>query len=477
LHRKKPDCACSPCYLHNNSWQRRPKEEISLHHKFKATMERLLSIPLAVLVISFAIANGQEIVTDKCACSPRSYEFTLDFSLTCPPVNITIDNSIEATSCIVSPFGDPSVEDFVPVYVEDIDVLELGQNLRVEAQTDIEGILYDGDKFTYTSIVADPDNIMDPEQIPRALQINIFGINAQGGRIINVFIVTFTNDCGSYPLFQEGQSAGWIRFTDISPGSPELCSAAPPIPDLAPVSPTVSPVDSPVEATPTGNLVPPSSFIAPTISGPTAFPMQRLTPTLAPTVEITEKAVVPSGGASGSKETGAPSEEADPVTTGAPIEPAEPDTNSPTPEPIPGTVAPVAEKVSTDAPVAEKVSTDAPVEIEEDDMDLPTMSEFMSMSMSMDVFGRNLLETLAEPRTREFEFGEWRAHRNTKDVRDKKSEKSGNMLKYLKTKVDKDKSTKVEKALKGIKVEEAEKDAGVVRIAKRLRNGSSRLRA
>lgn len=175
-------------------------------------MERLLSIPLAVLVISFAIANGQEIVTDKCACSPRSYEFTLDFSLTCPPVNITIDNSIEATSCIVSPFGDPSVEDFVPVYVEDIDVLELGQNLRVEAQTDIEGILYDGDKFTYTSIVADPDNIMDPEQIPRALQINIFGINAQGGRIINVFIVTFTNDCGSYPLFHEGQSAGWIRF-------------------------------------------------------------------------------------------------------------------------------------------------------------------------------------------------------------------------------------------------------------------------
>lgn len=239
------------------------------------------------------------------------------------------------------------------------------------------------------------------------------------------------------------------------------------------MSPTVSPVDSPVD------LVPPSSFIAPTISGPTAFPMQRLTPTLAPTVEITEKAVVPSGGASGSKETGAPSEEADPVTTGAPIEPAEPDTNSPTPEPIPGTVAPVAEKVSTDAPVAEDVSTDAPVEIEEDDMDLPTMSEFMSMSMSMsmDVFGSNLLETLAEPRTREFEFGEWRAHRNTKDVKDKKSEKSGNMLKYLKTKVDKDKSTKVEKALKGIKVEEAEKDAGVVRIAKRLRNGSSRLRA
>ena len=179
-------------------------------------MERLLSIPLAVLVTSFVIANGQEIGTDICACSPRSYEFTLDFSLTCPPVNITIGDSIVATSCIVSPFGNPSVEDLVPVSVEDIDILELGQNLRVVAQTDINGILVDGDKFTYTSVVADPENIMDPEQTPRALQINTVGINAQGDRIINVFIVTFTNDCGSYPLFHEGQSAGWTRFVSRS---------------------------------------------------------------------------------------------------------------------------------------------------------------------------------------------------------------------------------------------------------------------
>jgi hypothetical protein len=241
------------------------------------------------------------------------------------------------------------------------------------------------------------------------------------------------------------------------------------------VSPTVGPIDFPVEATPTGDLVPLSPFIASSVASPQApvtdFPIQQLTPTISPTMEETEEAVVPSPEASGSKETDAPLEEADPVETGAPIGPAEPDTDIPTPKPTPGTVT----------PVAEEVPTDAPIEIEEDDMDLPTigfMSMSMSMSMSMpeDELGGNLLENLAVPRTREIEFGEWRTHRNTKEVKDKKSEKSGNMLKYLKAKVDKAKSTKIEKALKGIKAEKAEKDYDGVRIANRLRNGYSRLR-
>jgi hypothetical protein len=216
LQHKRLEVACSPSYLHNKSRQQRPEEEISQYHKFIATMEKLLSISLAVLVTSFVIANGQEIGTEICACSPRSYEFTLDFSLTCPPVNITLGDSVEATACIVSPFGNPSVTDLVPVSVEGIDILELGQNLRVMTQTDVDDALVDGDKFTYTSVVADPNNIMAVQQVPRALQINTVGLNAQGDKIINVFIVTFTNDCGSYPLFQEGQSGGWTRFVSSS---------------------------------------------------------------------------------------------------------------------------------------------------------------------------------------------------------------------------------------------------------------------
>jgi len=175
-------------------------------------MKWSLSISLAILVASFAIANGQEIGTEICSCSPTTYEFTLDFSLTCPPVNITTGDGVEATSCLISPFGDPSVEDLIPVAVEGIDILELGQNLRVVEQTDIEGELLDGDTFTYTAMAANPDAVTSVQKVPRALQLNIVGRNALGFSVINVFIVTFTNDCDSYPVFEEGQTAGWVRF-------------------------------------------------------------------------------------------------------------------------------------------------------------------------------------------------------------------------------------------------------------------------
>lgn len=174
-------------------------------------MDRMISI-LAVLLGSFVLANGQEIGTEICSCGPKTFEITLDFSLTCPPVNITLGDGVDATSCLISPFGEPDVESLVPIAVESIDILELGQNLRVTAQTNIGTRLLDGDTFTYTSVVADPDSITTVTEVPRALQLNIVGINADGNSIINVFIVTFTNDCGSYPVFQEGQSAGWARF-------------------------------------------------------------------------------------------------------------------------------------------------------------------------------------------------------------------------------------------------------------------------
>ncbi len=176
-------------------------------------MNVIFSVPLVILFASLVLTtNGQEIGTEICACSPRTYEFTLDFSLTCPPVNITLGDGVEATSCLVSPFGAPNVVDLVPVSVEGIDILELGQNLRVVAQTDVDGDLFDGDTFVYTSVVADPESIEIVHEVPRALQLNIVGVNADGDRIINVFIVTFTNTCGNYPIFQEGQSAGWTRF-------------------------------------------------------------------------------------------------------------------------------------------------------------------------------------------------------------------------------------------------------------------------
>jgi hypothetical protein len=63
-------------------------------------------------------ASGQGgIGVDVCACAPSTYEFTLDFSLTCPPVNVTRDGGVSATFCQISGFGNSTqnVTDLVPV--------------------------------------------------------------------------------------------------------------------------------------------------------------------------------------------------------------------------------------------------------------------------------------------------------------------------------------------------------------------------
>eukprot|EP00536_Pseudo-nitzschia_multiseries_P012672 jgi/Psemu1/209400/e_gw1.498.7.1 len=162
-------------------------------------------------------ALQQEIGTEICYCAPNAYEFTLDFALTCPPVNITLGDAVAATTCMVSPFGNPEVADLVPVSVSSIDILELNQNLQVMVQENIEPkeSFSDGDTFSYVSYAAIPGQIVNPEDLPRAIQLNIVGVNKLGEEIINVYLITFTNACGAYPVLYEGQFAGWTRFVSL----------------------------------------------------------------------------------------------------------------------------------------------------------------------------------------------------------------------------------------------------------------------
>lgn len=159
----------------------------------------------------------QEIGTEICTCAPNTYEFKLDFSLTCPPVNITLGDAVAATTCMVSPFGLPQVADLVPVEVTAIDILELNQNLQVMVQESIPMTqsYLDGDTFSYVSYAALPGEIVDSVDLPRAIQLNIVGVNILGEEIINVYLITFTNSCGAYPVLQGGQWAGWTRFVSF----------------------------------------------------------------------------------------------------------------------------------------------------------------------------------------------------------------------------------------------------------------------
>jgi hypothetical protein len=168
---------------------------------------------IGILFALLAKAGGQATIGDDiCACAPSTYEFTFDFALTCPPVNVTQGDAVAATSCLISPFGDPGVLDLIPVAVQSIDILELNQNLQISVQENIAGSFGDGDSFTYVSIAALPGQITDPVDIPRAIQLNIIGVNRFDEPIINVYLITFTNDCGFYPALVNGQSAGWTVF-------------------------------------------------------------------------------------------------------------------------------------------------------------------------------------------------------------------------------------------------------------------------
>ena len=99
------------------------------------------------------------------------------------------------------------------VAVDYVDILELGQDFTVVVQENVTGGFLDGESFSYTSVIA-RDNGGDPE-IPRVLQLNIFGVNALDQPIVNFFAIAYSNNCQTFPVLQEGNSAGWTRFVSF----------------------------------------------------------------------------------------------------------------------------------------------------------------------------------------------------------------------------------------------------------------------
>lgn len=185
--------------------------------------------------VAFTLFSGRAAAQDVCACSPSTYTFTLDFSLSCPPVNVTRNPGITATFCQVSPLGDgnQTIEDLEPVAVEYIDVLELGQQFEVLSQKNITGVFEDGDSFDYTSITGAES--YDGE-IPRVVQLNIFGLNGFGERVVNFYAISFSNLCDAYPTLEEGGSSGWTKFAALEAPDVALCPVVPTEPTDAPVA-------------------------------------------------------------------------------------------------------------------------------------------------------------------------------------------------------------------------------------------------
>ncbi len=199
---------------------------------------------ILLLVAGTPSSSGQ---AELCSCAPSRYTLTLDFNLSCPPVNIPTVDGIASTFCQVAPFGDEGVGeiDLIPVEVKRIDINELDTTFGVLSEQGIEGSFGDGDTFEFISFAADPNNTVNPPNVPKVLQVNLFGVNANNENIVNFFGIAFTNSCEQYPVLSEGQSVGWTRFSNLTAPLPDFC----PLVEAGPVAGPVATAPSPMEPT------------------------------------------------------------------------------------------------------------------------------------------------------------------------------------------------------------------------------------
>lgn len=167
---------------------------------------------LALLFLAQS-TNAQQIGVDVCACQPSVYEFTFDFELACDDQNVG-GAGITDTTCLTELRGEQNQDDadLVPVAVGQVSIFELDQNLDVIAQTVNTGLFLSGSTFTYTSIIATEPDLLNPDSLPRGIQLVFIGVNALNQAIVNTFAILYNNDCGVFPLLRVGQQAGWIIF-------------------------------------------------------------------------------------------------------------------------------------------------------------------------------------------------------------------------------------------------------------------------
>lgn len=161
---------------------------------------------------------------DLCACQPGSWEFTIDFSLSCDdttfPEEITASRpGIVGSFCqaiLLVPVGDP-----IYASIDSTTIVELDQDGAAISQQSI-GPLNDGDTFTYVSVL-DAIPSFNSTTLPRSIVVSFTGMNAEGSPLNVLWLVEFNNDCqvfiddeNAFPVVVPGdQSASTLVVCDM----------------------------------------------------------------------------------------------------------------------------------------------------------------------------------------------------------------------------------------------------------------------
>ncbi len=143
------------------------------------------------------------------------------------PVDINGAGGVIATFCQMNELGDGDApvienEDLTVETVTEIVVIELGQDFQILNSTTVFSI-EGGDVFTpdmevdFESIISykELSHFDDSTNIPKVLQVNIFGENPSGNQIINFFAISFTNQCDAYEVVDDTSTAGWVDFVSM----------------------------------------------------------------------------------------------------------------------------------------------------------------------------------------------------------------------------------------------------------------------
>ena len=148
-----------------------------------------------------------------CACQPAVYEITLNFTVTCDLIDVQGPGILD-TACRVTPETANDVTDFVPSQVTEIQFLELNAQLETLQQEARRGSFRTGNVVRYTSVLAVQD-AFDERTLPAAFQVILRGVNAIDQPIQMFWVITYSNDCGIFPLLSRGQKMGWSVFVSL----------------------------------------------------------------------------------------------------------------------------------------------------------------------------------------------------------------------------------------------------------------------
>jgi hypothetical protein len=163
------------------------------------------------LIVSGADAQIPGTTEALCSCSPTVFNFTLDFTASCPGNLVDADGdpingAINDLSCFTTVVAEDA-SNRQPVIVDTVTILELNME-EVINSTNLNGPFEDGDVITYASISSYAN--LTEAYFPFGIQMILSGENSDGATVINAVAIEYTNNCDEWPVYPTGSSIGWV---------------------------------------------------------------------------------------------------------------------------------------------------------------------------------------------------------------------------------------------------------------------------